>query len=272
MTAGEGGIVLVRGAGDLATGTIVRLSRSGFLVAALETEKPTAVRRGVALSEAVYEGEAEVEGVSARSVGDARELLEIVAPGLVPVLVDPDCSSLAALRPIALVDAIVAKRSIGTSALMAPIVVALGPGFSAGVDAHAVVETNRGHDLGRVLWKGSAEPDSGVPGLIGGFGAERVLRAEIAGKLRAMRAIGDIVQAGEPVFALEGGERRVVVSRIGGIVRGILRDGFPAWVGLKAADVDPRARRENCFTVSDKARAIAGGVLEAVLALGARPS
>ena len=272
MIGPEGSFVLVRGAGDLATGTILRLSRSGFLVAALEIDRPTAIRRTVALSEAVYEGAASVEGVSARLVADPRELLGLLAPGLVPVLADPDCSSLAALRPLALVDAIVAKRNLGTAIGMAPIVVALGPGFSAGVDAHAVVETNRGHDLGRVLWEGSAEADTGVPGSIGGYASERVLRAQVAGMAHALRAIGDAVRAGDAVVEIEGEERRVVASRVDGVVRGVIRDGFEAWAGLKIADVDPRARRENCFTVSDKARAIGGGVLEAILSLGGRPS
>lgn len=266
------GFVLVRGAGDLATGTIVRLSRAGFLVAALEMPLPSAVRRTIALSEAVYDGEAEVEGVAARLVADPDELRALVAPGMVPILADPDCASLSVLRPLALVDAIVAKRNAGTRIDMAPIVVALGPGFAAGVDAHAVVETNRGHDLGRVIWTGWAESDTGVPGSIGGFGAERVLRAPIAGRVRALRAIGDAVRAGDPVVELQGEERRVAVSSIDGIVRGVVRDGFVAWAGLKIGDVDPRARRENCFTVSDKARAVAGGVLEAILALGGRPS
>jgi xanthine dehydrogenase accessory factor len=264
--------ILVRGAGDLATGTIVRLARSGFLVAALEMPLPSAVRRSTSLSEAVYDGEAEVEGVAARLVADAGELLGLMAPGIVPILADPDCSSLSALRPLALVDAIIAKRNAGTRIGMAPIVVALGPGFAAGIDAHAVVETNRGHDLGRVIWSGSAEPDTGVPGSIGGFGAERVLRAPISGRVRALRAIGDAVRAGDPVVELRGEESRVAASRIDGIVRGIIRDGFFAAAGLKVADVDPRARRENCYTVSDKARAVAGGVLEAILALGGRPS
>jgi xanthine dehydrogenase accessory factor len=272
MTRGGKGLVLVRGAGDLATGTIVRLSRAGFLVAALEIGRPTAIRRTVALAEAVYEGEAEVEGVEARLVASVRELLSAVAPGVVPILVDRDCSSLTALEPVALVDAIVAKRSLGTFIGMAPIVVALGPGFSAGVDAHAVIETNRGHDLGRVLWRGEAEPDSAVPGSLGGYAAERVLRAGGAGRLRALREIGEIVGAGDAVFEIEGDEGGVAASRIGGVVRGILREGFPAWAGLKAADVDPRARRESCFSVSDKARAVGGGVLEAILSLGARPA
>jgi xanthine dehydrogenase accessory factor len=271
MSARERKLVLVRGGGDLATGTILRLSRSGFLVAVLECERPTAVRRTVALSEAVYAGEAEVEGLVARLVRDCAELLRVLAPGLVPVLVDPRCEALDLLGPLALVDAIVAKRNLGTAIDMAPIVVALGPGFAAGVDAHAVVETNRGHDLGRVIWKGRAEPDTGRPGEIGGFGIERVLRAPMAGSIRALCEIGDSVRTGDPVFAVEGEERRVVASNIDGVVRGLLREGFPAWAGLKAADVDPRARRDSCFTVSDKARAIGGGVLEARLALGGRP-
>ena len=265
------GIVLVRGGGDLATGTILRLSRSGFLIAVLERERPTAVRRTVAFSEAVYEGATEVEGVKARLVHDARELLAVAAPGLVPVLVDPDCSALPTIRPIALVDAIVAKSGTGTTIGMAPIVVGLGPGFEAGVHVHAVVETNRGHDLGRVIWKGRAEPDTGVPGSVGGYGKERVLRAPCEGEIRALREIGDTVKAGDGVFAVQGTELRIVASNIDGVVRGLIRDGFHAWAGMKAADVDPRARRENCFSVSDKARAIAGGVLEALLALGGRP-
>ena len=225
----------------------------------------------MALSEAVYDGHAEVEGVAARLVANTGELLSFISPVLVPLLVDPDCACLAALRPLALVDAIVAKRNCGTRIGLAPIVVALGPGFVAGRDAHAVVETNRGHDLGRVLLKGSAESDTGIPGSIGGFGVERVLRAPAAGKVRALRAIGDAVKTGDPVFEIEGELPCVEAAKIDGIVRGIVRDGFSAWPGLKVADVDPRARRENCYTVSDKARAIAGGVLEAILALGGRP-
>jgi xanthine dehydrogenase accessory factor len=264
------GIVLVRGAGDLATGTILRLSRSGFLVAALETGRPTAIRRTVALSEAVYEGEAEVEGLKARRVDCAEALLETIAPGLVPVLVDPDCASAAAIEPLALVDAIIAKRNAGTSMGLAPIVVALGPGFEAGIDAHAVVETNRGHDLGRVIWRGSAEPDTGAPGLVGGYGPERVMHSQTDGEIRALCEIGDSLRSGDPVFAIAGGF--TARAPFAGVVRGLIRNGFPAWAGLKIADLDPRARRENCFTVSDKARAIGGGVLEAILALGGRPS
>jgi xanthine dehydrogenase accessory factor len=267
----KSGIVLVRGAGDLATGTILRLSRSGFLVAALETERPTAIRRTVALSEAVYEGVAEVEGLKARRVDCAEALLETIEPGLVPILVDPDCSSAVAISPFALVDAIIAKRNTGTSMGMAAIVVALGPGFEAGVDAHAVIETNRGHDLGRVIWRGAAEPDTGVPGVIGGYGPERVLHAPSSGEIRALCEIGDSLSSGDPVFAVAGEGGSTVGAPFDGVVRGLIRNGFPACAGLKIADLDPRARRENCFTVSDKARAIGGGVLEAILALGGRP-
>ena len=272
MSGARRGLVVVRGAGDLATGSIVRLSRSGFLVIALELGRPTAVRRTVALCEAVYEGQKRVEGVEAILVPTSEAALEALAPGRVPLIVDPDCSTLPELRPEALVDAIVAKRNTGTALGMAPIVVALGPGFVAGRDVQALVETNRGHDLGRVIWEGSAEPDTGEPGTIGGYALERVLRAPSAGEIEKLCDIGSIVAAGEPVFAVRGEAREVVVSRLDGVLRGLIRPGFPAWAGLKAADVDPRARRENCFSVSDKARAIGGGVLEAILSLGGRPA
>lgn len=264
-------MIVVRGAGDLATGTIARLSRAGFLVAALEIERPTAIRRSAALSEAVYEGSAGVEGIRAVLVRDPAELRASAAPGIVPILIDAEAASLAELRPAALVDAIIAKRNLGTRADMAPVVVALGPGFTAGGDVHAVVETNRGHDLGRVIWSGPSEPNTGVPGLIGGYGAERVLKAPFSGRIEAMREIGDTVTSGDPVFAVRGDEYVIVRSAIGGIVRGMIRDGFIVGPGFKAADVDPRARRENCFSISDKARSIGGGVLEALLARGVRP-
>jgi len=274
MSLISGELVVVRGAGDLATGCIVRLVRAGFRVAALEVAEPSSIRRTVCLSEAVYQGQAEVEGVKAVRVGSAEELLaalERCGPaGPVPVLVDPQCAVLPRLRPLALVDAIIAKRNLGTRIGMADVVVALGPGFEAGVDADAVVETNRGHDLGRVLRSGRAEPDTGTPGLIAGVGRERVLHAPAAGVVENLKRIADRVQAGEPVLAIDGPEGRVLVAAaIDGMVRGLIRPGFQARAGLKVADVDPRGRREHCFTISDKAMAIAGGVLEAVLMLGA---
>ena len=271
-----GDLVVVRGAGDLATGCIIRLVRSGFRVVALETARPSAIRRTVCLSEAMYEGRAMVEEVRAVRVGsvaEARAVLAQAGPGpTVPLLEDPLGATLSELAPLALVDAIIAKRNLGTRIGMADVVVALGPGFEAGVDADAVVETNRGHDLGRVLLSGRAEPDTGTPGLVGGHGAGRVLHAPAAGVVENLKRIGDRVQAGEPVLAIDGPEGRVlVVAAIDGMLRGLIRSGYQARAGLKVADVDPRGRREHCFTISDKAMAIAGGVLEAVLMLGGRP-
>jgi xanthine dehydrogenase accessory factor len=267
-------LVLVRGAGDIATGTIVRLARSGFSVVALETENPTAIRRTVAFSEAVYEGEVIVEGMRARKADSIAEALKLAARGIVPILVDPACGSIAKLAPLALVDAIIAKRNLGTSSSMAGIVVALGPGFVAPRDAHAVVETNRGHDLGRVILEGAAEPDTGSPGIIGGKSAERVVHAPKAGFVKGLRAIGDSVKAGEPILALVGlqfGDIAEVPSPLDGTLRGLIRPGLRVPEGLKIADVDPRGVRDHCFSISDKARAVSGGVLEAILSLGGRP-
>jgi xanthine dehydrogenase accessory factor len=268
----SGGLVVVRGAGDLATGCIVRLVRAGFRVAALEAAQPSAIRRTVCLSEAIYQGKAEVEGVRAIRVDSLEAMQAALAHfGPVPILADPGCTVLPQLRPLALVDAIIAKRNLGTRIGMAEVVVALGPGFEAGVDADAVVETNRGHDLGRVLLGGRAEPDTGTPGLIAGMGKERVLHAPVAGVAENLKRIGDQVLAGEPVLALAGPEGKVpLAAPIDGMLRGLIRPGFEAWAGLKVADVDPRGRREHCFTISDKGLAVAGGVLEAILML-ARP-
>ena len=268
----NGELVFVRGAGDLATGTILRLVRAGFRVAAFEQASPSSIRRTVSLSEAMYEGEARVEGVRCIRVATLAELqglLEDWGPeGPVPLLADPGCSALGVLRPFALVDAIIAKRNIGTHIDMAHVVVALGPGFEAGVDAHAVVETNRGHDLGRVFLTGHAEPNTGVPGLIAGKGGERVLHSPVAGVAENLATIGDLVRAGMPVLRIASDDGESVLrAGIDGVLRGLIRPEFHVHAGMKVGDVDPRARREHCFTVSDKARAVAGGVLEAILML-----
>jgi xanthine dehydrogenase accessory factor len=267
------GLVVVRGAGDLATGTMIRLVRSGFSVVALETAIPTAIRRTVAFSEAVYEGEAAVEGLLAKRAATAAEAGELARRGILPVLVDPLCESLPELQPMALVDAILAKRNLGTHPGMARIVVALGPGFEAPRDARAVIETNRGHYLGRVILEGSAEPDTGTPGVIGGQGSARVVHAIADGSVEALRDIGDMVSKGEPILAIRepGGGLAKMTSPLDGVLRGLIRPGIEVRRGLKIADVDPRGEREHCFSVSDKARAVAGGVLEAILALGGRP-
>lgn len=258
-------LVVVRGAGDLATGCIVRLVRCGFRVVALELPRPSAIRRAVSLAEAMYDGSAVVDGVRAVRVASVPRDL---APGdPVPLLADPDARCVEEIVPLALVDAILAKRNLGTHAAMAPVVVALGPGFTAGRDVHAVVETNRGHDLGRVILEGSAEADTTVPGLVLGHDGDRVLRAPTAGPVVPLREIGDVVAAGDPVFSVGG---TVVRAAIGGVLRGLIRPGYEARPGLKVADVDPRCVRPSCFTVSDKSRAVAGGVLEAILSLAPR--
>lgn len=262
MSIAAGRLVVVRGAGDLGTGCIVRLVRSGFRVVALETVRPSAIRRTVSLSEAMYDGEASVEGVRAIR---CESVPEAWSPGdPVPILEDPEGRNVFRLSPVVLVDAILAKRNLGTSIDMAPVVVALGPGFEAGRDVHAVVETNRGHDLGSVILRGFAEANTGRPGLVGGQDEDRVVRAPVAGTVDLHRAIGDTVGTGTPLLSLGG---VTVAAATGGVVRGLIRPGFDATAGLKIADVDPRGVREHCFSVSDKARAVAGGVLEAILAL-----
>ena len=261
-------MIIIRGAGDISTGTIYRLFRAGFPVLALETDRPSAIRRKVAFSEAVYDGTATVEGVTAVRIGDAGQAEETLAKGKLPLLVDPAGESIRKLKPEVVVDAILAKKNLGTTMQMAPLTIALGPGFEAGGDVHFVIETMRGHDLGRIISSGFAAANTGVPGIIGGYGAERVIHSPAAGLFRQHREIADEVQAGETIGTVETPEGEVpVVTVISGILRGIIRDGYPIPKGFKLADVDPRLdQRKNCFTVSDKARCIAGSVLEIVCA------
>ncbi len=264
MTVFRDILVGVKGAGDLASGTIHRLCRAGFTVVASELPQPLALRRTVAFAEAVYEGAVEIEGV----IGARAESIDDVHAALtrdqVPVLVDPEGTLLRALEPTVLIDATLAKRPTGIRLSDARVVLALGPGFEAGVDAHAVIETNRGHHLGRVYLRGSAEPDTGVPGDIDGFTSERLLLAPADGPLIAERAIADIVQAGDVVARV--GETPLH-AQIGGVLRGLAHDGLMVRQDMKVGDIDPRARREHCFSISDKSRAVAGGVLEALLYL-----
>jgi xanthine dehydrogenase accessory factor len=261
-------LVIVKGGGDLATGTIHRLFRAGFPVIVTEVENPTMVRRTVAFAECLYSGHIEVEGVEARpspgrtpeeKLSAARALL---AEGVVPVVVDPEGAIVPLARPAGLVDAILAKRNLGTRMNQAEVVVALGPGFSAGEDAHAVIETARGHDIGRVILSGPAEPNTGVPGPIEGYTTERLLRSPAAGRFEALCRIGDRVEKGQTVGRVGGQE---VKAQIAGILRGLVREGLEVTEGFKVGDVDPRAKPEHCFTISDKSRAVAGGVLEAIM-------
>jgi xanthine dehydrogenase accessory factor len=257
-------LVLVKGAGDLATGVAYRLHRAGFPVVMTEIAEPTPVRRTVSFAEAVYEGETQVEGLRARLVAGPAAVRQAIAEGLIPVVVDPEARLVPELRPMVVVDAIIAKRNVGTSKLDAPIVIGLGPGFVAGEDVHAVVETNRGHYLGRVFLSGSAEPNTGVPGPVGGYTTERLLRAPVEGTFASVCSIGDQVEKGEVAARVDG---EPVLAGVGGVLRGLVRDGLHVTKGMKIGDVDPRAARDHCFTISDKGLAIGGGVLEAVLFL-----
>lgn len=261
-------LIIVRGGGDLATGTILKLHCSGFFVLVLEIEKPAAIRRQVAFCEAVYEGEVTVEDVRCVKISNLKEMEIIRKQGAVPIFVDPEGESIRLLRPEVVIDAILAKKNLGTSKKMAPFTLALGPGFSAGEDVDAVIETKRGHQLGRIIRNGYAIANTGIPGNIGGFTKERVLHAEKAGVFHEVRKIGDLVQAGDIIAAIETADGKVPVrASISGILRGLLRDGYEVPKGFKIADIDPREDElENCFTVSDKARCIAGGALEAVCA------
>lgn len=256
--------VVVKGGGDLGTGVAWRLHRCGFRVLVTETARPTVIRRAVAFASAVYEGAVVVDGVTARLVEDDAGIAAAWTAGEIPVLVDPEGAVVQRLQPDVVVDAILAKRNLGARITDAPVVVALGPGFTAGVDCHAVVETNRGHDLGRVLLEGSAEPNTGVPGPVGGESARRVLRAPAEGVFRAACAIGDHIQTGEAAAYVNDAPVR---SRLDGVVRGLLHDGLPAHSGMKVGDVDPRGVAAHCFTISDKALALGGGVVEAILYL-----
>jgi len=254
--------IVIRGAGDLATGVALRLWRSGFPVVMTEIDQPLTVRRTVAFSDAIYEGETAVEGITARRVEDSGGALDALADRVIPVLVDPEADIARHIGPFALVDGVMAKKNIGTRMDDAPLVVGLGPGFTAGEDVHAVVETKRGHTLGRVLWKGSAIPNTGIPGEVKGIGAERVIRAPGPGTFKGVRSIGEHVEKGETV-AYAGDAP--VPAPISGMLRGLLHDGVRVDTGLKSGDVDPRDVRESCWLVSDKALAIGGGVLEALL-------
>lgn len=284
------GKVLIRGAGDLASGIALRLHHSGFRIVMTELAVPTTVRRTVAFSPAVYLGQARVEdvtGVCCRSFEEAEAAMD---QGKVAVMVDETGEIRTRFCPDVVVDAILAKRNLGTRITDAPTVIGVGPGFTAGEDCHCVVETKRGHYLGRCIWEGSAIPDTGVPGVIGGYSTERLIRAGADGIFRGAVKIGDEVKAGDIVgYVLRAGvtsdcagkagdvaghvsgkdcddrgQRIPIRAQIDGVVRGLLQDGVAVRAGMKAGDVDPRCQVSHCFTVSDKAAAIGGGVLEAI--------
>lgn len=256
-------IIVFRGGGDIATGAIHKLHRSGFRVVVLECAKPTAIRRKVCFSEAVYDGETSIENVKARLVENKNEIEQCFNENVIPILVDPDGELIDKLRPDVIVDGILEKRNIGTHINMAPITIALGPGFVAGRDVTAVIETMRGHDLGRIILQGEAMPNTGTPGVIAGVSKERVIYSTEDGVIKNQCKIGDLVEKGQSLAEINEVEIKATIT---GVLRGIIKNGSYINKGLKIADIDPRKEEQkNCFTISDKARSIGGAVLEAIL-------
>lgn len=254
-------LIVVRGGGDLATGVVYRLRQAGFPILVLELEQPLAIRRTVAVASAVLEDRALIEDIDAMRIDDIEEALEVAKSGAIPVMVSPTLPQLP-WEPSVVVDARIAKRNIDTTINDAPLVIGLGPGFKAGSDCHAVVETMRGHYLGRVIWDGEATPNTGEPGRIGGKSSERVVRAPTFGVLSWKVNIADLVATGDVLGDINGVPIR---SRIGGVVRGLLAPGYEVEWNWKLADIDPRSDASACFEISDKALSIGGGVVEAVL-------
>lgn len=255
--------IIVRGGGDIASGAIQKLYRSGFNVLVLEIDKPTAIRRNVSFCEAAYSKETDVEGIKARLVNNLEEIKKAFKERIIPVIVDPRGKYIEVIKPLAVVDAILAKKNMGTNKDMAAITVALGPGFKAGEDVDVVIETMRGHNLARLIFEGYAQENTGVPGNISGFSKERVVYSNVEGKIKNIAAIGDIVKIGDVIAKVGESE---ILAPIDGLLRGLIKEGTEVDKGLKIADIDPRLKEvENYTTISDKARNIGGGVLEAVL-------
>lgn len=251
-------LVVIRGAGDIATGIALRLWRAHIQVVMTDLDRPTAIRRTVCFSQAIPDGETMVEDVTAKRAADSAQALELLSQGVIPVLVDPKGCCISVLKPDGVVDAVLAKKNLGTHMTDAQVVIGVGPGFTAGEDCHAVVETMRGHYLGRVFYKGSAQPNTGIPGLIGGFAGERVLRAPADGLFHQLREIGDQVKEGDIAATVDG---RPMICTLTGVLRGILPEGTPVFKGMKAGDIDPRCETEHCYCASDKALAVGGSDL-----------
>ncbi len=255
-------IIVVRGGGDIATGICHRLFRAGFNVLILDIEKPTAIRRAVAFSEAIYSKEIEVEGVRAVHVDRIEDIFHEINKGNIPVYIDPTGKCIDEISPLAVVDAILAKRNLGTHMDMAPITIGIGPGFEAGVDVDLVIETKRGHFLGKVIHEGPAIANTSIPGDILGHTEDRIIRATAEGQVMPLIEIGDMVEKGQLICKI--GDTQVIAN-ISGIVRGMIKEGLFVAKGYKIGDIDPRGERENVFTISEKARAVGGGVLEAIM-------
>ncbi len=265
-------LVIVRGAGDLATGVVYSLYKAHLKIIILETQYPSSIRRKVSLSEAVYDGESKVEDIEAVLVKSYEEALNIIANKdykKIPILIDPNCDILKNIKPAFLIDAIIAKKNLGTNKSMAKYTIALGPGFTAGKDCDIVIETMRGHNLGRMYLEGEAIPNTGIPGNIGGKEAERVIHASSDGIIENVKNIGDFVKEKEVIAYINNNNEKIeVLATFDGLLRGIIKDGFKVHKGLKIADIDPRkSEYDNCFTISDKARNLGGSVLTAMMYL-----
>lgn len=257
-------LIIIRGGGDIASGIALRLFNSGFKIIILETEKPSVIRRKVSFAEAVYEGETQVEGVLGRFADSIEDAFLMTNNNIIPVLIDLDLQYVRECNPLALVDSILAKNNTGIKIGMANIVIGVGPGFDAGFDVDAVIETKRGHYLGRVIYNGCAAINTGIPGDIGGYTYERVIRAATDGKIEVLSDIGTFVEAEDTIARIGNVE---IKSKIKGVVRGMIKNDYYVTRNMKIGDVDPRANIDYCYTVSDKARAVGGGVLEAIMRL-----
>ncbi len=262
-------IVLIRGAGDLGSGVAFRLYHAGYPVIMVDLPAPLLVRRTVSFGSAIFEpgGVYQVEGITSRVIKADSAVWLAMRGGEIPILVDTD-GAWRKINTQVVIDARVAKRNIDTILDDAEFVLALGPGFTVGTDCHAIVETQRGHSLGRVIWQGSAAPNTGIPGNVGGMDNQRVLRAPRAGHVKPNAAIGDSIEEGGIIATVEG---EPIVAPFSGMLRGLIHESVEVWAGLKVGDLDPRGVREHCFTISDKALAIGGGVLEAILSRGILP-
>ncbi len=256
-------LVVIRGGGDLATGVAVRLFRAGFKIIILEIERPTVIRLAVSFARTVYESKAVIEGIEGVLVSSCEEAENVINKRKIAVLIDPEGNYINKLNPTILVDAILAKRNLGTRKNQAPLVIGLGPGFTAGKDVDVVVETMRGHNLGRVYYQGQAAPNTGVPGEVGGESIRRLLRAPADGKITPLHSIGDMVEVREAIAEVEGIPLKAEIS---GVLRGLIYPQSRVTKGMKVGDIDPRGIRDHCFTISDKARSIGGAVLEAICA------
>ena len=280
-------IIGIKGAGEMASAIACRLYMANIRkIFMMEVRHPIAVRRGVSFCDAIYEGRKAVEGVEAISelnfVGRENDSMNddkmtrdrnrnrifqrAWGNGKIVVVVDPDWRVIEWVQPHVVVDAILAKKNLGTRMKEAPLVIGLGPGFVAENDVNMVIETNRGHHLGRIITHGSAEPNTGIPGNIGGFTAQRVMRAPVSGIFRTTRKIGDMVEHGDIIGEVDDGKMQAeVVGRVEGVIRGLIRKDTHVNKGLKIGDIDPRGDKTYCYTISEKTRAIAGSLLEAVL-------